>query len=315
MDWADELVVKKINRQSTGNAEQLRQYVSQLCESNVKRWQGETWSTEDERVIAVEKETARLVQLLNDEEDNSQLEYEYAQKGIEIQANYSRQKGQIDKVRLPFTYEEWVDLFNFEGEYLPSSHSADRIRDILYKACQQNGFIEAADLSEAIFLMKNEDIEENDGPLSKMVSLWETVKLKMVWHPRNLKADVNTPEGALDIIAECADTFSWNRVFPQEENESMSLIRHANCAYALATVQAAVRTLFFKLKEMNTPAVEGFGIVHVDGTVLHTKMGLAIYRDMNLAQSICATWNRIEKKYSVQKIRVSMEKGVEYLPE
>ncbi len=345
MDWADKIIAKRRNRgDNYQNAEQLRQEVQGQCDSNIERWQGERqyrgeklWEAQ-ELEIKKAKETKRLARLKIDQDKREQFKWDYEQKGIYIEPDYS-QIGKIASVRLPFSDTEWCDLLNKEGEYLPSCCAEiSRIRDILQDACREDHSISVEDFYEAVFLARHHGWNEKDeDPIARMIVLWERIKDDVRDRSGHLSAKTDDPKDALEVLYQSAGTICWDELFSKRDRIKDTVFdSHKNRGYALATIQSAVRTLFYKLKELDPGPIEGYGVVREDGEIGQSRSGLAVYRTPEFAQEVCDRWNKTEQTdwqerdkrrtkrkgvkkapyvYSVKKVRVSMERGVEYLPE
>ena len=332
MDWADKLVAKKIRRgDDSVTAAELRKRVEDLCKENVERWR-EKWNNSLEKEAFRQKETKRLIKLEQTRDDRDQFKFDYKQRGIDIEPDYS-QDGKIASVRLPFTSAEWADLLNKEGEHLPACCAdISRIRDILQGACREDYHINTEDLEDAVFLAKHHGFKLGDDPIGKMIALWNKVKEDARDRRITSSTKVDDPEDALETLYQASGNICWDNIYSRNhDGKDRTFDRHMNRTYALATAQVAVRTLFFKMKELDPGAIEGYGLVRQDGEVGRTQSGLAVFRTEELAQEICDRWNKAELEnfkdkrrknrgkepntYTVKKIRVSMEKGFEILPD
>jgi len=336
MDWADRLIAKARKRgDEYPTAERLREDVRHQCESNIERWNGEReyrkeprW-TDAEKQAATEKETRRLIKLRREDDKRQQLRFDYRQKGVEIEPDYS-QIGKVGSVRLPFTAEEWADLLNKEGEHLGACCAdISRIRDILQGACRNDHFVDVEDFYEAVYLAKHHGFKIGDDPIGRMIALWGKIKDDVRVRRTDDSTNTESPNDALETLYSAAGVICWDNLYSRDnETKDTTFDRHMNRSYALATVQVAVRTLFFKLKEMDPGAIEGYGLVRQDGEIGKTRRGLAVFRTETLAQEICDNWNKAQQEdnrgkkrkrepyvYSIKKVRVSMEKGFEILPD
>jgi hypothetical protein len=331
MDWADKLVAKKLKRGNNSVvAARLREEVKKQCDSNIKRWRGETWNTEIERTKQHKKEMRRLIGLKRQEDDMEELQYQYAQQGVDIYPDYS-QCGKIASVRIPFTSEEWADVLNKEGEHLGTdiSLSADisRIRNILHDACQNDHYIEVEELYEATYLAEHHGFVKDESPIGRMMSLWDKIEKDVRTRNQSASADTENPAHALEILYRCAGVICWDDAYSREgETKDVAFDRHMNRNYGLATIAAAVRTLFFKLKDLNPGPIEGYGLVREDGEIGHSHRGLAIFRTKEMAKKVCDRWNKDEAEerkgkkqvvhvFKVKKVKVCMEHGVQILPD
>lgn len=335
-DWADKLAHKKKLRGEKVSSSDLRKEVKELCENYVNRLEGEKWKTGTEKAKVAKAEMKRLIKIREEQDLCKQLEYDYEQKGIIVQADYC-QHGKIASVELPFTPEEWADLLNKEGEYLGACCAdISRIRDILQAACREDYFIEVEDLYEAAFLARHHDGgEERDytkdtDPIARMIVLWDKVKDDARSRSKGRSVNLEDPKDALDVLFQCAGNITWNEIRFNQKTEDDKFDCIKNCNRTLFTMVPAVRTLFFKMKELYKGAVEGYGLVRQDGEIGESRSGVAVYRTKKLADELCEQWNKTEEEeirhtkslkkrtpnvYTVKKVRVSMEKGVEIIDE
>jgi hypothetical protein len=313
MDWADKLVSKMRKRGETHKtAEEFRNEVTSLCEENLKRW-GET-SDKDRR-----KEMKRLIKLRQEGDERSQLRFNWRQKGIEINPDHN-QLGKISSVKLPFTNEEWADLLNKEGQYLGACCAdISRIRDILQGACREDHFIEVEDLHEAVYLAKHHGFTISDEPIGRMIALWGKIKDDARVRSEGTSVKKDDPKDALELLYKSSGAICWDDLYSKEgQSKDVAFDRHMNRNYALATIQTAVRTLFFKLKELDPGPIEGYGIIREDDEVANTSRGLAVFRTGSTAKEVCDRWNKPKDRkhtYIVKKVRISMERGYEVLPD
>jgi len=313
-DWADKLVDKKKKRGDNSiTPQQLREQVKYMCESNIERWKGEEWNTEEEKETAYKKEEKRLIQLRKEEDDREQFEYEYAQKGIEIIADHV-QKRKISSVKFPFSNEEWVDLLNKEGEYLHHCCAdISSIRNILQDACRENYHIKTKDLYELICLAKHHGFKKDKTPIGRLFTLWNTIKKDVANDKIHVKCtNLENPEEALEVLYLCAANICWDNLLASPH---INLSDQAKRNYDLATIQSAVRTLYLKLNDLYKGPVEGFAVVDSNNKLAYTQRGLSIFKDKKTAQNMCNEWNKNKKKpiYKIEKARVSMEDGFQII--
>lgn len=304
-EWADKLVTKKKKRGNIVPKQELVDYVERTTKSNVKRLGNSTRKS-------IENEKKRLIKLLQDQDKQEHIEYVYKKNGIEVEANAS-QYGKIESVKLPYTPNEWIDLLNKEGEYLEGCCAdTSRIRDILQNACRNNFHINVDDLFEAYYLAKNHGFTKDETPIGRLIKLWEDIKKDARDLRSACSANIQDPKDAFDVLYDAANTIKFYDLgFENTENERFE--KHVNSNYALATVQTAINTLFFKLRDLEKEPIEGFGLIDKKGNIGHTRRGLAIFRTKEIAQEICDDWSNGKRKYSVKKMRVSMKHGIEIL--
>lgn len=322
-DWANQLVANALKRGEIITAEELRERVKTQCDHNIHTWhQGDT---PEVREAARKKETKRLIKLQQEQDKRAQLEFDYKQKGVTIAVCHST-LGKIASVKLPFNKAEWGDLLNTEGEHLPSCcANISRIRDILQSALRQDGYCDVEELWEATMLAKGHDFsKKGDDPIARMMKLWDVVKddartTRNIGDAGNINED---PKEALEQLYKCSGIIVWNELF-DNSGPDQQFANDANSERALATLVSCVRTLFFKMKELSVGTVTGWGVFNGD-EIGESRSGVAIYRTEEMANEVCAMWNKTEQKpgkrakrekrvYTVHKCQVTMEHGVQKL--
>jgi hypothetical protein len=132
--------------------------------------------------------------------------------------------------------------------------------------------------------------------------------------------NLDNPKDALEALYQASSVICWNDIFSDESKER-KFCNHINNERALITVMTAVRTLYFKFKELSKGDIQGFGIIRQDGEIGESTSGLAVYSTQEIAQEICDRWNKDEQikenrkrdpyTYSVKKVSVSIAHGIE----
>lgn len=317
-DWADAIVARKKARGDTHTtAEFLREGVKLACDNNIHSWH--SGDPADVQEKARKKETKRLIKLRQATDAREELEYQYQQRGITVEACYNT-PGKISSVKLPFDKAEWGDLLNPEGEHLPSCcANISRIRDILQVALRKDTYCDVDELWEATMLAKDHGFAKDDSPIGRMMKLWDAVKDDArTSRTAGDSGDLNNdPKEALDQLYKCAGVIVWNELF-DTSGPDQKFSNDANSERALATLITCVRTLFFKMKDLSVGKVTGYGVYNGD-EIGESRSGIAVYRTKEMADEICAMWNKTEGKnkkraprvYTVHKCQITMEHGVE----
>lgn len=326
-----------------GVADSLIVRTGRMMADNIERFESEyeykkkkKWTPEQKRK-EVDKEIARLAQLEIDEDDREQLKYDYKQnQGFDIEPDYN-QKGKVGRVRLDFKPDEWADLLNAEGEHLHSCCAdISRIRDILQDACRNDYYIEVEYLWEAASLAVGHgwDKEGRDSdPISRMIRIWNVIAPDARSRTVDHSVAINEAKEAVELLYQASGVIAWNDIFDTDGMSiNQKLSEHATRQRALATMMAAVHTLYTKMKDLDAGPVTGWGIWRDDGEIGNSRSGVSVYHDKKFAEEVCETWNkhaqrdwderpnhRGKKKgpnhYTVKPTRVSMEKGVELIDE
>jgi hypothetical protein len=322
--WADELCERKVKRDGVlpeGYKQQLIDGVMAYADGPPHR--SGSMSDQDKA-----DNIQRLIGLRRRDDEREQTEWEWAQKGYEVTADY-HQAGKISNVKLKFTPEEWADLLNKEGEYLGvCCANISRVRDILMDAIREDGEVRATDLEEAAELIKGHGCEhyEEDHPLSRLVALYETLKdhLHEGHHLFHNSFNPDDPDEALKAFATYASAYSdysfQMRMGGDDADPARKFHDCVNREKALIDIASVLHTLVTKLRSLSI-GLFGYGLIDEEGKVAYSRSGLAVYKDEAFAKELCERWNREEegserrkrgrKKYTVRPVYVSMDRGVE----
>lgn len=360
MDWADKIASNIIKRGDycqdnhfaiyTGYrdvkeiAQHLREKVKKCMEENMRRFEQEyscsnkdnKW-TREQKADEEKRETIRLAKLEETYDSAEDLKYNYAQKGIKIEPCWFDYPAKIDKVRINFSPKVWVDVLNTEGEYLPACCAdISRIREILNRTCLDNYFIETEKLWELTTLAKHHGFDKNEkDPISKLIALWETIKEDAKEGNSNWSTGTDDPKSAIEVLNKTSKTIIWNEIFSQSTNDPKQQFHYyAGRQRALATLMSAVRTLYFKMKELDAGPVSGWAIWRDDGEIAALDSGIAIFNKKNEAEEFCAIWNKqsqnswdkdksrkLKKRknkpdnYVIKPTKISLENGIELIQE
>ena len=270
------------------------------------------------------------------------------EKGLEITTN--NEPGTPPKVytvKLNFTNDEWVDLMNTEGEFLPACCATiSHVRDVLIGTLREGGFIRATDLFEIVNSLKgHHDCDpEGSDPEARLIQTWEAIEADADLHLIGFPLDPNELDDAFSTLYHSAATLSWNFLTNGEDREDAKFNHDIVRQYEFARILPAIRTIYKTLTESKIEPIEGFAIVEGQ-KVLQLTGGLAIFQRQEHAEELAQKFNkkaeaehknekdrRLERKYrekaygkqeplrpitihqySVRKVRVSLENGVELL--
>ncbi len=311
--WADELCNRKLKRDGSlppNYKQDLIRYV-EAFQSGPEHMEGRI-SEEDQ-----EENRKRLIGLKFREDEEEETVFQWKQKGITIEADYG-EPTKITNVKLEFSPEEWVGLFNTEGEFLPSCcGNISRIRDILFGAIRENCFVGTDKLEEMAFLIKDHDcVDDYDDshPLKKIVNLFEIVKddcRKSRIFDNSF--DTNNPGDCLEALSYYVDNYANHQFDLNSSSTYLHTTAKANCQKALIDLVPIIKTLYHKLDELNA-VVSGFGVVSDDGKLGYSRNGLQVYEEKKMAEKICQNWNKSEFNkihYTVKPVKISLKGGVE----
>lgn len=273
------------------------------------------------------------------------LETEFAEKGYQITCmGRPGDDPQIYKVKLNFTAEEWVDLMDTEGEFLPMCcGTISHIRDVLIGCLRDGGMITASDLSEIVQLLKDHhDCGDNDSdPLVRLQQTWDAIKDQAKLRVSGYKIDPSDFLTAFGILYHSSSVIAWN--FPgKDEDEEFE--RKVSNSTAFIRLLPAIKTIHKHLTELGVEPVDGFAVCEGD-EVLQAYRGLAVYRTPERAEEIRKLFNDKEKderssarqrkaenkkrairyggdpdeviykhiEYTVRPVRISLEQGITFL--
>jgi hypothetical protein len=270
------------------------------------------------------------------------------EKGLEVTVNHwPGTPLKVYSVKLDFTAEEWVDLMNTEGEFLPMCCATiSNIRDVLIGCLREGGFIRVTELFEICEALKNHHdcSDEGSDPQNRLMQTWDKIKddadLHLLGHP----VDPNDLDDAFNILYHSAATLAWNMLNDDEEDEQRKLTHEVVRIHEFSRVLPSIRTIYKALKEKKFEPLEGYGVAEGD-ELLSLTSGLAIFAKEERAKEISDMFNEREKKqrskdrelrvsdayrekaygtkearrtlishkYTIRKVRLSVEKGVEFL--
>ncbi len=237
-------------------------------------------------------------------DEDKLLEEKYAKLGIKVIVY-----GSLFDIKLDFTPEEWVDLINTEGEYLPiCCANISRVRDIIVNAARHEHLVSAEELREAYVLLKDHGCEtiDDEHPLDYLMKLWESVKDDVEKRPLVAK-DINDPMEAIDVLFQASGSIAVDDLFrksSEDQRYNSLLLRNLE----LARLIPAIRTLYAKIEELNPGPVEGWGIFKGDD-LARTRYGSAIYNHKEYALEAGGDLDG----FCVKPVRVTIQNGVEIL--
>lgn len=322
-DWADKLAIRKISRDGVGTvvdvSDSLRNWVKTVCEENIERLKKGKKLSEKQIILLIKKETKRLIEIKQEEDVREELKHKYLKKGITIYPCRIN-LGKISSVELPLSADEWMDVLNSYGESLPSCCvDISKIRTLLIYACQNEHLLEVDDFWQLYTLAKNHGYLSNDvGVICKIMKLWEDieedVKIKINFNTKSL--DLNNPKDAIRSLSNICNQLEWIDIFDKNCGKDQTFRNCVDRQRNLATIATIVKTLFYKIKELDLGVIEGFGIIK-DNNLESINSRLLIFRTAKLAKEVCDKFNlencNGKQTYCVKKCSVSVEHGVRVL--
>lgn len=220
----------------------------------------------------------------------------YLEKGLSVYSNVRVGKPhKVYKVQLPFTPEEWMDLMNIEGEFLPACCAViSDVRSTLMATLREGGYIRATDLHAVVEALKeHHDCSDDNEPQSRLIKIWDDIKDEADLHIAAIKIDPNNLDDAFDLLYRSSSNLSWGKLFsksPEEEKDHgfFKLLEYAR-------VLPAIKTIHESLIEQKIPPLEGFAVAENDQVVVLRNNGLAIYATEEKANEFADALNEREK--------------------
>jgi hypothetical protein len=243
-----------------------------------------------------------------------ELKQRYADLGIENEQDYHR-TDKISEVKLPFTNEEWGDLLNKEGEYLPSCCAQiSAIRSMLQSALREGGWIRMKDLSAIASAAINHGDFEDGSPIFRLIELWNAIKPDARTEPEDASANLDDPKEAMETLIDRCQYYifeSYGRLRNGlSEQQLFNKRAHDECM--LATIMVCVRTLHEKLTDLSLGTFDGYGVFAGEKIGMMVG-GMAFFKNEEEANKVRDDWNKDKAQYSVSKCRCSIQKGIEKL--
>lgn len=242
----------------------------------------------------------------------------YAKKGVEVISKVGSplEPLKIYAVRLNFTPEEWAELVNKYGKYLPACCAEiSEIRSILVSAMIEDGEITATDLQDAVELIVNhghDGLQEENHPIARLVALWNLIKDDASLNLSGVPVDPNSLDGAFGVLCRASAGIRWTSLFGQPD-EHAELHAKMQTYEEFIRIVPAIRTVFTELVEKGVEPFEGWAVS--TGDQILRRRGLSIFATRKRAKEVAKLFNSegdIKFKYTVRKVRVSLD-GVEFL--
>ena len=245
----------------------------------------------------------------------------YVQKwkdqGIEVNASFDDEP-RVASVHLPFTPAEWADLLNASGTLLPSCcANISAMRDILNDAMRNDGDIRVSEFETlAHYGNQHEGFEDANHPIRRAINIWEKVKDEAQKQHGVIKMKPDDPKDALHMLYFAAAAVTSDDLYSKDHDSSdTATCRSAGRLQTLFGIKGAVSTLYRKLQELDTGPVYGHALVY-KGEIITHQLGLWVVSDPKYAEKLRDDFNKgheLEEQVVIRKVRVTLEKGVEYV--
>jgi hypothetical protein len=252
-------------------------------------------------------------------------------------------------IKLPFTPEEWCDLMMNEGRYYVGGccGTSSAVQDILGQVFRfETGWMDVEKLAEVAMLQVShgerkerpnfKDLGDLDAAIKKWTELDPWQKLAVLWHlikdcyvpkvPSAPPHDLPPVEDAIDVLQTGLQALSIHRMFVREETPASQ--DRTERLMALYRLLPAIRTLHDKIGELDPGPLEGYALIDREqgGKVAENGYGLCVYWTRAEAEKMLESWRSEDSEHKVKKdrkpiderigirpVRVSSEKGLEFL--
>lgn len=237
----------------------------------------------------------------------------YAAKGIVVSASFN--KG-ISDIELPFTNDEWVDLLDTEGEFLPACcGNISEVRDHLFSAIRNGRMISSRDLRQCYELLIGhgceDDHEDEENPINRLIKLWLAVADDVVVDTKDITFNSEELHGPVKSAIFTISSVIHNFIFPSRDKDQKVCE-----AYSTYRIVPALKLLCSELEKEYPDTAEGFALCQGD-VVCKTcsGIGLAIYGDEDTADNVCKHWNEHleEEPAVVRPVKISVKNGITFL--
>jgi len=262
----------------------------------------------------LDDELMRILQLRWDEDVNAELQFLFMRDhSIEVYGDYN-QPGKVSEVKLDFSPEEWSDVLDKYGEWLPyCCANISRVRDVLTSAKREGGVVGSDELYEAAYLIREHDEGcPTSGPMARIVEIESLVRPHMVSQRAPVSLSLERPEDCVAAASRALYAMDTEQLFssldrpPKREeyrdekgfqravrsNEERQFTHKMFRTISLAKIIPALKGIWDKIDELDLGPIEGWAIMKEDGTVAETRSGLAIYIDLERCQEVLQMWAR-----------------------
>jgi len=237
---------------------------------------------------------------------------------------YEDDDGYITSVFLPLSPEEWCECCMREGAHYVGDCCGNMsyAQDILNRFFRDGGWVSPRDLARYIEMMRSHDgydkedlpdpqAQESTDPLARIIAVWDLISSNIkplsersINKPR--KADLSNPRHAIRELTNGAWSLSWILL---ESGDSFH--KRQDTIANLMRVIPAFNSLVRYMDELIPDPIEGVGLF-LDGEVVETRSGYAIYESEEKAKDVLKYWDDGEQ-FSLKRVRLSVADGVEIL--
>lgn len=222
----------------------------------------------------------------------------------------------IDRFKLPFSAEEWLDIMDKEGESLPMCcGTISSVRDILLGQLRENRVISCADSNHVFellaghdgfeYMLANEEIDYKTyktDPIYRFWVIWQMIRphanLGTIYCEPPKHPDYKNPiHNALDVAHKGIDALWWSvtcfKVGGDEgDPEWLKQQRIAERKLTIARVTPALRTILEHIKTLDYGDYDGFAICSKEDPshILSNVVGYCIFKTKKEAEDMIERW-------------------------
>lgn len=239
---------------------------------------------------------------------------------------------------VPLSPDEWCSLCMQEGEHYIGGccGQSAQVQDILNGIFRDSGWIDI-DTAETLFLIAGshdgyELLLETDEkallkaearwlelvPLRKLLLCVAAAKPKMKSRSNGRVTDPDDTEDIVYTLSKCSGYLSMNDLFAR--NPENKTPQHAgNRAVRVARMVPAAKAFLSRASEIGCVPFEGFAIADPNGKLGENMMGYALFEKKKEAEKVLESWQKDEDSkdsiaaFSIRKVRITIEKGVEFI--
>lgn len=236
-------------------------------------------------------------------------------EGLVVEMGVMDYPDKISSLRLPFTPLEWHELLNKEGKFLPvCCANISEIRDHLFTAMREDGYIDASSLRTVVRLAKDHNCGENDGPEHPLIMLqgiYEKIKDHLKGERKPVGDDPTNLKDAISILSNAFSYLAYSDFGPDfEETPGMdektkAAIRerafsdHLEKSLAVVRIIPAIKTISEQIKTLITAPINAFAVIADDGRVAQIYSGHAIWQTRERCNEILKSWEESEVKEDI----------------
>lgn len=245
---------------------------------------------------------------------------------------------QISTIFIPLTPDEWCSLCMAEGEHYigPCCAQSGHTQDILNSIFRDSGWVDV-DTAESMVqvggshdgheLLREQDEKvlleaeagwDDLGPLRKVFLCIAAARPKMKPRSQGRVSDPDDTEDIVFTLSKCSGYLSINDLFARNP-ENKTKQHEGNRAVRVARMVPAAKAFLSRASEIGCVPFEGFAIADPNGKLGENMMGYALFEKKKEAEKVLESWQKDEDSkdsiaaFSIRKVRITIEKGIEFI--